>query len=205
MKKGLALIVVLLALFSIYWFILRKKEDSGNGLKPEPITVKKHSEAFNTSIDKMISAYLNMKDAFVEGDTSKAKQYNSTFIGLLDSIQTDELKADTAVIIESAKASINDIRSNAVSLLAQTDITEMRQDFRMITDMMYPAFFKIINYEGPKLYLQNCPMAFGEDKAANWISNSNEVVNPYLGKNHPEFKGSMLHCGEVKDSIKGQL
>ena len=151
----------------------------------------------------MITAYLNMKDAFVEADTAKAKQYDSTFIHLLDSIPMDELKADTAIIIESAKASINDIRSNAVSLLSQSDITEMRQDFRMITEMMYPAFFKIINYEGPKLYLQNCPMAFGEDKAANWISNSQEIVNPYLGKNHPEFKGSMLHCGEVKDSIKG--
>ena len=203
MKKGLVLIVVLLALFSIYWFIWRKKEDTGHNLKPEPLTVKKHSEAFNTSVDKMITAYLNMKDAFVEADTAKAKQYDSTFIHLLDSIPMDELKADTAIIIESAKASINDIRSNAVSLLSQSDITEMRQDFRMITEMMYPAFFKIINYEGPKLYLQNCPMAFGEDKAANWISNSQEIVNPYLGKNHPEFKGSMLHCGEVKDSIKG--
>lgn len=202
MKKGIILITVLLALFCIYWFLIRKKTDTGNDLKPEPISVKKHSEAFNISVDKMITAYLNMKDAFVEGDTSKAKLYDSTFIVLLDSIKIDELKADTAVIIESAKASINDIRSNAVSLLSQTDITEMRQDFRMITEMMYPAFFKIINYEGPKLYLQNCPMAFGEDKEANWISNSNEIVNPYLGKNHPEFKGSMLHCGEVKDSIK---
>lgn len=202
MKKGIILITVLLALFCIYWFLIRKKTDTGNDLKPEPISVKKHSEAFNISVDKMITAYLNMKDAFVEGDTSKAKLYDSTFIVLLDSIKIDELKVDTAVIIESAKASINDIRSNAVSLLSQTDITEMRQDFRMITEMMYPAFFKIINYEGPKLYLQNCPMAFGEDKEANWISNSNEIVNPYLGKNHPEFKGSMLHCGEVKDSIK---
>lgn len=202
MKKGIILITVLLALFCIYWFLIRKKTGTGNDLKPEPISVKKHSEAFNISVDKMITAYLNMKDAFVEGDTSKAKLYDSTFIVLLDSIKIDELKADTAVIIESAKASINDIRSNAVSLLSQTDITEMRQDFRMITEMMYPAFFKIINYEGPKLYLQNCPMAFGEDKEANWISNSNEIVNPYLGKNHPEFKGSMLHCGEVKDSIK---
>lgn len=204
MKKGWALFIVLLAAFSIYWFLFRKKEGTSNDLKPEPITLKKHSEAFNTSIDQMVTAYLNMKDAFVDADTAKAKQNSTEFIRLLDSIQIDELKNDKDVILESARSSINDIRSNAVSLLSQTDITEMRQDFSMITEMMYPAFFKIINYEGPKLYLQHCPMAFGDDKGANWISNNSEVVNPYLGKNHPQYRGTMLHCGEVKDSIKTQ-
>ena len=45
-------------------------------------------------------------------------------------------------------------------------------------------------------------MAFGEGKDANWISNTEEIFNPYLGKNHPEFKGTMLHCGEIKDTIQ---
>jgi hypothetical protein len=35
-------------------------------------------------------------------------------------------------------------------------------------------------------------MAFGEDKGANWIRNTSEIINPYLGKNHPEFKATML-------------
>ena len=86
----------------------------------------------------------------------------------------------------------------------QTDITEMRKDFSMVTEMLYPSFLKSINYEGPKMYLQNCPMAFGEEKAANWISKTEEIMNPYLGKNHPEFKGAMLHCGSIKDTIKTQ-
>jgi len=203
MKKVLALLLVFAIGFCVYWFKFRKT-GAPNDIKPEPIALKKHSEAFNSSVDKMVGAYLGIKDAFVDADTAKAKAKTTEFISLLDAIQLDELKNDKAVIIESAKGSIADIRSNAVSLLEQKDITEMRQDFRMVTDMMYPAFFKTINYEGPKLYLQNCPMAFGEDKDANWISNSTEIVNPYLGKNHPEFKGSMLHCGEVKDSIKVQ-
>ena len=204
MKKGLALIVVLLAALCIYWFMFRKKGPSGPETKTLPIALKKHPEAFNSSIDKTVNAYLAIKDAFVEADTAKAKQNTTLFISLLDSINVDELKNDKAIVAAAAKASIADIRSNAVSLLSQTNITEMRQDFRMVTDMMYPGFFKTINYEGPKLYLENCPMAFGEDKDANWISNSAEIVNPYLGKHHPEYKGSMLHCGEVKDTIKAQ-
>jgi hypothetical protein len=116
----------------------------------------------------------------------------------------NELKKDTATIFETVKANITDIRMNAASLLKQTTITEMRQDFRMVSEVMYPSFFKAINYEGPKMYWQNCPMAFGEGKEANWISNTEEINNPYLGKNHPEFKATMLHCGEVKDSIQAQ-
>jgi len=30
-----------------------------------------------------------------------------------------------------------------------------------------------------------------------WISNTVEVVNPYQAS-----KGDMLHCGEIKDTIK---
>ena len=45
-------------------------------------------------------------------------------------------------------------------------------------------------------------MAFGEGKEANWISNGVEIVNPYLGKRDPTYGAGMLHCGEVKDTIK---
>lgn len=205
MKKRLTIIVVLfLTGFVIYWFIFKKKEPGTREPKAEAIAVKKHSEQFNNSIDRVIESYLSIKDAFVDADTVRAKQHARLFINRLDSIPIDELKNDNASIVESAKGTIADLASNANSLLQQTDITEMRQDFRMVTEMMYPAFFKTINYEGPKLYLQNCPMAFGEDKAADWISNSTEVINPYLGKNHPEYKGTMLHCGEIKDTIKAQ-
>ena len=124
MKKGLLLLFVLVVAFSIYWFMFQKKGGATNDMKPEPIALKKHSAAFNASVDKMLTAYLNIKDAFVEADTAKAKQKTTEFIGLLDSIHTDELKNDTAVIMESAKSGIADIRSNAISLLAQTDITD---------------------------------------------------------------------------------
>ncbi|MCP9750626.1 DUF3347 domain-containing protein [Ferruginibacter sp. HRS2-29] len=201
MKRLLFLLVAVLVAVSVYWFMLRKKESGPRAPKQAAIVLKKHSETFNKSVDKLVNDYLAIKNAFVEGDTAAAKKNTEAFISALDSIPLDELKKDTASIFETAQASVNDIRSNAQSLLKQTNITEMRMDFSMVTEMMYPGFFKSINYEGEKLYLQNCPMAFGDDKAANWISNSDEVVNPYLGKNDPKHKATMLHCGEVKDSI----
>lgn len=204
MKKVVAILVLLLVGFGIYWFMFRSKKRTDDGIKMTPIALKKHTDNFNNSVDKAVAAYFNMKDAFIEDDTMKVKQYATAFIVSLDSIPLDELKKDTAIIFETAKSNINDIKANAQSLLAQTNITEMRHDFSMVTDMMYPSFFKTINYEGPSIYLQNCPMAFGDEQPANWISNSNEVVNPYLGKHHPEYKATMLHCGMVKDSIKSK-
>jgi len=203
MKKILAILILAIAAFCIYWFAFRSK-GGDSGPKQQPIVLKKHSEEFNKSVAVAMDAYFEMKNAFVDADTAKAKEACKKFIVLTDSIKLQELKKDTASIFETAQANLNDVKMNAESLLKQTNITEMRQDFRMVSEMLYPSFFKAINYEGVNMYWQNCPMAFGEDKEANWISNTKEIVNPYLGKNHPEFKGTMLHCGEVKDTIKTQ-
>lgn len=204
MKKVLIFGLLIVAAFAVYWFMFRKTDNSTTDTRQQPIALKKHSEGFNASIDKVVTTYLSIKDAFVTADTATVKKNTMMLVSLLDSIPVAELNNDSANVSEVAKATIADIRANAVSLLSQADITEMRQDFRMMTEMMYPAFFNTINYEGQKLYLQHCPMAFGEDKGADWISNSEEIINPYLGKNHPEYKGSMLHCGEIKDTIKAR-
>ena len=144
-----------------------------------------------------------MSAAFVDADTAKAKVAAKTFVQLLDSIHMAELKKDTSNIYDVAMGTFDGIKSNAVDILVQTNLLEMRKDFSMVSENLYP-FFKIINYEGDKMYWQNCPMAFGDDKEANWVSKTAEVVNPYLGKNHPEFKATMLHCGMIKDTIKAK-
>ncbi|MEO6358671.1 MAG: DUF3347 domain-containing protein, partial [Ferruginibacter sp.] len=163
----------------------------------------KHSIGFNKSIDSMMTAYFDLKAAFVEADSVQAKAAAQKMLLVTDSLKLDELKKDTTGISESATMQLNDIKSNVASLLKQPNLTEMRQDFRMVSESIYPLL-KTIHYEGPTLYWQNCPMAFGEGKEANWISNTEEIINPYLGKKNPEFKATMLHCGEVKDSIMAQ-
>lgn len=201
MKKVFTFILLLLVAFAGYWFFIRKTEKKPKGPKMKPVAVKQHSDSFNNSVNNLMAAYFSMKDAFVDADTAAAKQYAKNFHQLLDSIPLAELKKDDSLIVSTAAATVADIKVNVASLLQQADITVMRQDFRAISDILYPGFFRTINYEGPNLYLQNCPMAFDGDKDANWISNTDEVVNPYLGKNHPKYKGTMLNCGETKDSI----
>ncbi len=200
MKKLLAIIFFIAVIFGI-WYVFFKDKSEVSSISIEPIKVRSHSNEFNQSINAVLSGYFDMKSSFVDADTAKAKQDGKRFLNLVDSIKTEELNQDTSAIFQSATMLIDDIKTNTVALLNESDLTEMRQDFRMISENLYP-FLKTIKYEGPGLYWQNCPMAFGEGKEANWISNTKEIINPYLGKNHPEYKNTMLHCGEIKDTIR---
>lgn len=201
MKRILALLVVAAAAYGVYYFVFKKDEKTGPHTKETPIVLKKHSAAFNAQVDKVVTNYLAVKDAFVKADTATVKANTRMFINTLDSMDMDEMGKDSSVVLATIKATIEDIKSNAGSILEQTDITEMRKDFSSLTGVMYPSFFTALNYEGEKLYLQHCPMAFEGEQGANWLSNNSEVVNPYLGENHPKYKKTMLHCGQVMDSV----
>ena len=199
MKRILLIAVLLIAAFALYWFKFRDN-DAPRLPKQEALKTSRHSTAFNNSLDTLMNNYFELKTTFVEADSVTAKTAVKGFLSALDKLNMEELKKDTAGIFETVAAQLSDVKANAESLGKQPNITEMRQDFRMVSESLYP-FLKSIHYEGKILYWQNCPMAFGEGKEANWISNTAEIVNPYMGKKHPEFKGSMLHCGEIKDSI----
>lgn len=201
MKRFFSALLIILAGASIYWFVIRKKDKGPKAPKMTPMALKKHSESFNKSVDSIVDAYLDMKNAFVEADSAAAKKAATEFIARLDRLPIEEMKKDTALVLATVQGNVADIRSNAASLLQQTDLTEMRKDFSMVTEMMYPSFFTAINYEGPTLYFTNCPMAFDDSVGANWISNSAAISNPYLGKKDPKYHGGMVTCGSVKDSI----
>lgn len=200
MKRFISILIVVIVLAGLWFFVFKKDK---NDVKPVPeVTnaVKKHSPDFNKSISNVLDAYFNLQDAFVNADTARIKATASKFIDATDSIQLSELKATDSSLIISARQNISDIKANALPILQESGITEMRQDFSMVSENLYPLL-KVIGYEGNKIYWQNCPMAFGDDKPANWLSNTAEINNPYLGKFDPKYKSGMLHCGENMDSI----
>ncbi|HMO60570.1 MAG TPA: DUF3347 domain-containing protein [Ferruginibacter sp.] len=201
MKKIIFLLLAVAIVFAGYWFFNKKQQQQV--AKPErqqAITTNSHSTAFNQQIDLLLQHYFDMKAALVEADAEKVKQVAPLLIAAAQ-IDTAGLQQTSSEVAASVSVFLGDVQSNAASLLLQTDITEMRQDFRMISESLYPLL-KSMHYEGATLYWQNCPMAFGSGKDASWLSNTAAIVNPYLGNNHPKYKAAMLDCGEVVDSIK---
>src|SRR5688572_25491534 len=119
MKKVLVFVIVLLGAFSVYWFVLRSKKSVVKEEKQAPITLKKHTEQFNNSVDRAMSAYHEIKTAFVDADTSLVKKHTAIFINRLDSIPLNELEKENPDIYQSANATVADVKSNAQSLLQQ--------------------------------------------------------------------------------------
>ncbi len=201
MKRVLAIVFLIIVILAV-WFLFFKtdKSTTATGESDTTTAVPKHSDQFNQNIAAAMNAYMDMKNAFVNGDTAEIKGQTAKFITATDNINLAEIQKSDSSIYIAATQNISDIKANATPILQENDLSEMRHDFSMVSENLYP-FLKSIGYEGQKLYWQNCPMAFGDDNPANWLSNTSEILNIYLGKNHPEFKSAMLHCGETMDSI----
>jgi len=200
MKRFLLILVLIIVVLGLWFFVFKKDKQAVKEAPEATSFAKKHSPGFNQTVANVLDAYFIMKDAFVNADTSAIKAAASKFLQATDSIQLGELQSKDSSLFITARQNISDIKANAEPILHEDAITEMRQDFSMVSENLYPLL-KVIGYEGNKIYWQNCPMAFGDDKPANWLSNSFDINNPYLGKNDPKYKSGMLHCGENMDSL----
>ena len=72
------------------------------------------------------------------------------------------------------------------------DIEETRADLSAISESIY-ALVKAYQPNTAELYYQFCPMA-KNGEGANWLSETKEVVNPYMGQR-------MLKCGTTKEVL----
>lgn len=166
--------------------------------KPKPVdmpqvalTQSNNSETFNKSFAAVLSNYYALKDAFVKEDTAKITASSKALIIAADSLKLNEVKADTS-LIETAKMNTQNLRDEVKGLLGEVGIENKRKSFQMATSDMYDLL-RVVRYDREKVYMQHCPMAF-ENKGADWLSNTSEIMNPYIPK-------KMLDCGEVKDSV----
>jgi len=205
-KILLALLVVILALAGYVWYKFSTEKGGGfEGEHAQKLELKSATPVFDSGMKVMMTAYFNLKEAFVNADTATAKSSCTALVKAIDSIRIDELKKDTSGLVTTIGPLMNDVKANAVSLLAQSNIKEMRMDFYQLNQQLY-SLLKSVNYKGENLYWQNCPMAFDGDKEAYWLDAKSgmERTNPYLGKKDPTYGSGMLHCGEDKDSIKAK-
>lgn len=167
--------------------------------KPEPLTVSKHSEAFNVSVENMLSSYYDMTEGFVNWDTTAINTAGYRLRQALDSLLMDELQKDS-VIYQTALDPYNNAKVELIGILSDPSIAEKKGSLNILSDNLR-SLLVIIKYDRAKIYWQECPMAFGEDKPGNWLSKTEAVRNPYLGLKDPVYGDKMLNCGGPKDTI----
>lgn len=152
-----------------------------------------YSEAFSLSMQNVLGAYFNLKDAFVAGDNAQVNTAGTTLKTLLDSLTLDEVQQKDSLGFFSISGRPGDVVAEITGMLGETDLEKKRESFEMISNAMYDLL-RVIKPAGTTVYYTFCPMAF-DNKGAYWLSNTDSISNPYFGK-------KMLTCGEVKETLK---
>jgi Protein of unknown function (DUF3347) len=193
MKKVFITILLVGAVgYGIYYFLV-KKENSKKEPEPQPLTIGKNSGSFNQSFQQLLTAYYNLKDAFVASDTAKANAASKVLLISSDSLKLSEIQGDsTGMIRETAITFTATVSGSALALVKENNIEAKRKEFEMISDALW-SLTRTVKYGGEKIYYQHCPMAF-DNKGAYWLSNQPLIRNPYFGD-------EMLECGVVEDSV----
>jgi hypothetical protein len=201
MKKALILIVVLALALGITWLVLHKS-GSGNGRPEEkdvPLEISSKSSAFNRSIAGVLISYYALSDGFAETDTSLITSASGKLRVAIDSIRFDQFKADTS-IIQTAVNLAQSMKGEIAGLTGEKEMEQKKREFNMITDQLY-SLVRTVSYDGSTIYHMRCPEAFADSSEAYWLSPTNKIVNPYIGKNNSGNKNKKLDFGEISDSI----
>ncbi len=202
MKKIVVVVILLLVAFGVYKLFFAKAPATGPGEpRQQALSISKNSAVFNESFEKLLNKYFSLKEALIEYDTAKANAAAKDLVVLADSLKTDEIKGDsTGDINKIADNLAGTISGSSKGLIGEQDLIKKKREFQMISEALY-NLVRTVKYDRQKLYHQHCPMAFNDEEEAWWISNSNKIENPYLGKHHPKYKGTMIGCGDITDSL----
>ncbi|MGC4034946.1 MAG: hypothetical protein QM764_03220 [Chitinophagaceae bacterium] len=200
MKKfALVLLILALAATGIWFFFFRSKKPVDSGPVQKPLTVSKHSDVFNISANKMLAAYYDLSEGFVNWDSVAVGSKSADLMIAIDSLKLSELKQDSD-IYKTAVDILANTKSELNGLIKDRTLDEKRLALNSLTQYIYDLM-RTVRYDQSKIYFQECPMAFGDDHAGNWLSKTVDVRNPYLGTQHPKFKDKMLTCGGPKDTL----
>jgi hypothetical protein len=142
------------------------------------------------SIKEFISSYLQMKNAFTEGNSTGAaaagKKLEAAFKNFDKSALTPAQKKTYEDVEADAREHAEHIGKNG------GNIAHQREHFVMLSKDIYDLV-KTFG-AGQVLYKDFDPMA-DNGKGAFWLSETKEIKNPYMGK-------AMLTSGSIKEEIK---
>ncbi len=142
------------------------------------------------SIAEILSDYLKMKNAFANDNDQDAAAAGNEMLKAFTSFNMTALTPDQAKIYNDIA---DDAREHAEHIGANAgNIKHQREHFEMLSKDIYDLVKTFGG--GQKLYYDHCPM-YNDGKGANWLSETKEISNPYLGK-------AMPTCGTVKEELK---
>lgn len=198
--RPIILILLLAGAGIITWLVLARPNKKEEAPKQQALAVSKHSDAFNSSVAGMLTDYEKLSELFVNWDSAAVVPAAQTLVKDFDNLNMEEIKKDSSLIYETAIGLVENAKGDLQTIAEAKSIREQRETFDNLTDNI-GQFLNTVRYDREKLYVQQCPMAFDDVKAAKWLSKKEEIRNPYLGLKDPKYGRSMLSCGETIKTI----
>jgi Cu(I)/Ag(I) efflux system membrane fusion protein len=194
MKRGLFIIGSAIAILAIYFIYTsgsstKVQEDQSAERKTASVS---HSYEFNTSVSAMLQDYFSLKDILVHWDSVRIPVAVASLAVSMKDIVPDDSTHGGIALSKSVE--------HVERMSQETTIEKQRNAFNKLSLSLF-TFLQESEYTVATIYKQECPMAFSDTVVAWWLSDTTEIINPYLGTNHPRYKNGMLHCGQVIDSI----
>jgi hypothetical protein len=195
--RPILLFLLLAGALIITWLVVARPGKNETAAKEQAIAISKHSTAFNSSVASALNDYNKLTESLVNWDSATSSTIGNQLTESLNKINLDELKKDSSAIYETAIMFIDNAKGDAQTIATEKTIRPQREALNSLTDNFY-QFLNTVKYDREKLYLQQCTMAFDDEKTGLWISRKEEISNPYLGLHHPRYGKGMLKCGETK-------
>jgi hypothetical protein len=141
-------------------------------------------------LNTILSNYLNLKTALTKEEGESASVAAKELFGAIDKVQTITLPKEQQAVWKKYAEKLS---YDAEHIKGTTDIDHQREHFMSLSKNMF-ELVKAFNTNTAEVYYQYCPMA-NDGKGAFWVSDSEKINNPYLGKKMPT-------CGSTKETIK---
>jgi Cu(I)/Ag(I) efflux system membrane fusion protein len=135
---------------------------------------------------KMITAYLELKEALVASDPTAARKFAGRQLELIRGIHLDGPVGHGHPVLTAIGESLEKIQGSG-------DLAVQRAHFKPLSEKMIVLAGSVQGLKTP-LYVQHCPMADG-NKGADWLSLEEVIANPYYGD-------QMLRCGKVTKTLR---
>jgi Cu(I)/Ag(I) efflux system membrane fusion protein len=147
------------------------------------------SERAKAALQPIYTDYMLLKDALIADKFKEGQQITNKLLSDLNKIDMTLFGA-----FHNKWMVYNDALKSALQHAEHfKTIEELRAAFYNVSETML-ALTKEFHPQNQTIYVQFCPMA-DNNKGANWLSLSEEILNPYFGE-------AMLTCGNVEEILK---
>jgi hypothetical protein len=149
------------------------------------IQIKAQDITASTSVNRVITAYLGVKNALTADNNEAAKSKAKELLTAISAVPAAKFTAEQKKLWS---AYVNKLQFDSRHISESDAIDHQREHFTSLSKNMY-AVVKGLKMNTAIVYEQYCPM-----KKATWLSESNTIKNPYLGK-------QMLTCGKTTETL----